>query len=64
MLFSQTLGQPLENRPVIYRKPSKGWQKKTVPASALCAPGIVGQGQILHKLRSTPGKVIHPRGGC
>jgi hypothetical protein len=39
MLFSQTFGQPLENRPVIYRKPSQGWKKKTVPASALCAPG-------------------------
>ena len=39
MLFSQTFGQPLENRPVIYRKPSKGWKKKTVPAAALCAPG-------------------------
>jgi len=24
MLFSQTFGQPLENRPVIYCKPSKG----------------------------------------
>ena len=28
MLFSQTFGQPLENRPVIYCKPSKGWKNR------------------------------------
>jgi hypothetical protein len=28
MLFSQTFGQPLENRPVIYCKPSKGLGKE------------------------------------
>ena len=39
MSFSQTSGQPLKNRPVICPEPSKGWGAKTVPASALCAPG-------------------------
>jgi hypothetical protein len=63
MSFSQTSGQPLENGPVICPEPSKDWGVKTVPASALCAPAIVGQGQILHKLRCTLGKVIHRRGG-
>lgn len=38
MVFSQTFGQSLGNRPVIFAEPSQGKRDLTVPAPALCAP--------------------------
>jgi hypothetical protein len=42
MLFSQTFGQPLENRPVIYCKPSKSLRMPpgSSPAKLLLVPRV------------------------
>jgi hypothetical protein len=38
MLFSQTFGRALEDRPVFSAESSEDKRDKTVPTSALCAP--------------------------